>query len=221
MRGSRPHNPNADHIEIDGIWFYKEGRGKYYLGNVKDENGKPKPTRAHHYVWKKYNGEIPKGFAVHHIDHNPRNNDISNLVLMNMTEHASMHSLEHSDKSRENMLNNTIPAAALWHKSEDAAKWHRDHYEKITREKWMKPITLVCQQCGKEYETKQSKHSTSRFCSNNCRAKWRRASGVDNETRNCVICNAQFVCNRYSRQSTCGNKTCVKQLRYRRQSLSQ
>lgn len=213
MRGQRPHKPNADYIVIDGIYFYKEGKGKYYLGNTPTVDGVRKAIRAHIYVWEKYNGPVPKGYAVHHIDHNPRNNDISNLELMDMKEHSSMHSLEHSDASRENMINVAIPAASLWHKSEEAKQWHREHFESVTREKWAKPITLVCQQCGKEYETMQMKHNTSRFCSNNCKSKWRRASGIDNETRKCVVCGNEFVCNKYSRQSTCGNNDCVQTFR--------
>ena len=81
MRGSIPHNPTADHIVIDDIWFYKESRGKYYLGNVPKDDGKRHPVRAHVYVWEKYYGAVPEGFSVHHIDKNPRNNDISNLTL--------------------------------------------------------------------------------------------------------------------------------------------
>lgn len=38
--------------------------------------------------------EIPKGFAVHHIDHNPLNNDISNLALLAMGAHSKLHAIE-------------------------------------------------------------------------------------------------------------------------------
>lgn len=38
--------------------------------------------------------EIPKGFAVHHIDHNPLNNDISNLALVQMGAHSRLHQIE-------------------------------------------------------------------------------------------------------------------------------
>ena len=59
MRGSRPHNPDADYIIIDDIWFYKETRGLYYLGNVPGDDGKRHPVRAHVYVWEKHNGPVP------------------------------------------------------------------------------------------------------------------------------------------------------------------
>ena len=35
--------------------------------------------------------EIPKGFVIHHIDFNPKNNDISNLALMSISAHAKLH----------------------------------------------------------------------------------------------------------------------------------
>jgi len=38
--------------------------------------------------------EIPKGFVVHHIDENKKNNDISNLSLMDYTAHNRIHSHE-------------------------------------------------------------------------------------------------------------------------------
>lgn len=213
MRGSRPHNPSSDYIIIDGIWFYKEKKGKYYMGNVKDENGKRHPVRAHVYVWKKHYGDIPKGYVVHHKDHDPRNNDISNLELMPLTAHSSMHSLEHIDNSRENLLNAAIPAAATWHKSEEGNEWHKEQYEKYAREKWNQKIILICQQCGKEYETVHAKASRSRFCSNNCKSAFRRASAVDNETRMCAVCGKEYACNKYSRQKVCGNNDCIQAIR--------
>lgn len=37
--------------------------------------------------------ELPKGYCVHHIDFNPRNNDISNLSLMSLSAHSKLHSM--------------------------------------------------------------------------------------------------------------------------------
>jgi len=38
--------------------------------------------------------EIPQGFAVHHIDHNPLNNNINNLALIQMGGHSRLHQIE-------------------------------------------------------------------------------------------------------------------------------
>jgi len=38
--------------------------------------------------------KIPHGFVVHHLDKNPRNNDINNLALLTITAHNRIHSHE-------------------------------------------------------------------------------------------------------------------------------
>ena len=38
--------------------------------------------------------EIPAGFSVHHIDHNPLNNNINNLALVSMGAHSRLHAIE-------------------------------------------------------------------------------------------------------------------------------
>ncbi len=42
-------------------------------------------------IWKEKNGEIPKGYVIHHIDKNRKNNDISNLQLLSKSEHTKIH----------------------------------------------------------------------------------------------------------------------------------
>lgn len=52
--------------------LWKNGKGKYYS--------------VHRLVWTAFNGEIPKGLQVNHIDENPLNNCIWNLNLMTCKE---------------------------------------------------------------------------------------------------------------------------------------
>lgn len=209
MRGSRPHNPQQEYIVIDGIYFYKERTGiGYFLGNLKTENGR-KPIRAHQYVWIKHNGEIPKGFHVHHLDGNPANNDISNLALMSNSAHSSHHASQHSEQYREQMETYVRPEAVKWHKSESGNEWHKKHYEDYARRIWNEKITKTCTVCGKEYQTVHAKANTSKYCSENCKSKARRMRGTDRETRYCVICGTEFTCSKYSRQKCCSNKECA------------
>lgn len=47
-------------------------------------------------VWKKHNGAIPKdengiSFDIHHIDGNPENNDINNLIALSLKDHYEIH----------------------------------------------------------------------------------------------------------------------------------
>jgi hypothetical protein len=78
-----------------------------YIGVVSDNKGywmmlKPewytgrkrsKHVFEHHIVVCENLGitEIPKGFSVHHCDHNPRNNSFNNLVLLRMGDHTRLH----------------------------------------------------------------------------------------------------------------------------------
>lgn len=50
----------------------------------------------HHYVLCLELGltEVPVGWVVHHIDHNPLNNNISNLVLLTKAAHTKLHCRE-------------------------------------------------------------------------------------------------------------------------------
>jgi len=48
----------------------------------------------HRKVWNDAHGKIPKEHHIHHIDGNPNNNDISNLVCITVEEHAKIHNDE-------------------------------------------------------------------------------------------------------------------------------
>lgn len=49
---------------------------------------------VHRLEWRKHNGEIPKGYVIHHKDGNKLNWDIHNLELLSRSEHIR----EHKDK---------------------------------------------------------------------------------------------------------------------------
>ena len=40
--------------------------------------------------------EVPKGFVIHHIDRNPKNNSIDNLALVTVSGHGRLHSIENN-----------------------------------------------------------------------------------------------------------------------------
>ena len=65
---------------------------------------------------------------------------------------------------------------------------------------------IVCDQCGKEYMGEKG-----RFCSNSCKSKWRRESGIDDEIRKCIVCDEEFSVNKYSDTVTC-SRSCGRTL---------
>ena len=72
------------------------GETYYLCGNYFQRKGK----RLHREVWTYHNGDIPKGYHVHHIDHNRSNNSIDNLNLIKGTEHLHQHMEEPERKAQ-------------------------------------------------------------------------------------------------------------------------
>ena len=168
----------------------------------------------HQEVWKLANGPIPEGCEIHHYDFNPDNNKPDNLVCLTIAEHKEAHRERNRARARtpefQAHLDRIRPLAAQWHGSEAGRTWHR---EQAIRQGFGRNEAQrgTCQQCGVAYEY-TSQHGQERFCSNNCKSAWRRASGVDDETRTCAHCGLEFTCNRYARKRCC-NRTCAQRLR--------
>ncbi len=190
-------------IIVDDIKFTRDEKTGYYLASKKVDGKRP---RLHVYTWEKYNGRVPKGFHVHHKDHDKSNNDISNLELIPSSKHSKHHAIDYVENHINDMIeklnNNARPKATEWHKSEEGRKWHKENYEKIKNKLHVKEV-YVCEFCGKEFQTLKG---NNRFCSNNCKSAWRRKSGIDNEDRICIICNKNFITNKYSKAKTCSNE---------------
>lgn len=85
-RGFVLRGPNFQPVkEYDGKKFTLRNTGYYGLTTNKR-------TLMHRYVWEKINGEIPKGWDIHHIDNDKSNNDISNLECLPKAEHTRKYS---------------------------------------------------------------------------------------------------------------------------------
>ena len=66
----------------------------YVWVSIRNHPGFPGVTyvKEHHLVWWENTGQrVPKGFILHHKDHDKTNNDISNLQLMSRSEHLKEH----------------------------------------------------------------------------------------------------------------------------------
>lgn len=177
---------------FDGKIYYQY-EGRYFTRHNK---------KMHRDVWEFYNGQIPKGHHIHHIDGDVTNNDISNLQLMEASEHLRMEGIKRHKENPEwskQFHAKGIEMAKDWHKSAEGREWHKQNGIKAFQKR--QPISMVCQVCNKPYETK--KYANSKFCSNNCKSAFRKASGVDNVKRNCVVCNTEFTCNKYHPQTKC------------------
>jgi uncharacterized CHY-type Zn-finger protein len=178
---------------------YYQYEGRYFTSHTR---------KMHRDVWEFYNGEIPKGYHIHHIDGNPSNNEISNLQLIEASEHLRMEGKRRHQENPEwskEFYTKGIELAKEWHKSVDGRLWHSEKAKK----QWENPSVffLNCIQCDTLYLSFKS--TTTKFCSNKCKSNHRRLSGVDNEKRICVVCNTEFEANKYSTKSKC-KLTCKK-----------
>lgn len=74
----------------DNKGYYTVARPDWWTGPNKGR------VFEHHVVYCLANGltELPKGYVIHHIDHDPGNNDPSNLQLLTPSEHTKLHQSE-------------------------------------------------------------------------------------------------------------------------------
>lgn len=159
--------------------------------------------RLHREVWKSIHGPIPPGCDIHHRDHDPGNNSPDNLVCIADADHKKYHARQEiSDAQRAARYVNQL-ATADWHASNEGRVWHSENGRRMWANREAR--TLVCAQCGQEFETRDRNPST-RFCSANCRSADRRDRGADNEDRVCAGCGGTFRANRYSATKNCSRK---------------
>lgn len=190
--------------ESHGERFVRDNRTNYFY-SIARYGEKNSRKAMHRRIWELENGKIPDNMHVHHKDGDRCNNDIKNLELLSPSEHMKRHNekwrndQELIEKKRNNLKNNVLPKAVEWHKSEEGRKWHSEQYEK-TKDRLHATEKLSCIQCHTSFDGKKNKY---KFCSNKCKSKWRRESGLDDEIRQCVFCSKSFEINRYSKTITC------------------
>lgn len=197
--------------EFDGIRFTRIEATGYYR-----HNGLRK--YMHRYVWEYYNGKIPKGYEIHHIDFDRSNNDISNLQIVSRSEHRKIHAdlltEQQREWRRENINRTARPKAIEWHKSGEGTKWHSEQIKRMHEENAFKR-NLICTNCGKEYIGEIHKNGGNAFCSNACKSSYRRKNRLDDIERVCPICGETFKTNKYRPSTTC-SRSCANRLRNRR-----
>lgn len=190
------------YIYFNNIKFTRDNKTGYYLNSTIRK-------RLHRYVWEFYNGDIEKGFDIHHIDGNKSNNDISNLAKLPRSKHAEYHGNIQTDelinKKRVNMKEKVLPAAIEWHRSEEGRKWHSKHSLEISKN--LKEKEYKCSYCGETFYKKP--YGTNKFCSNKCKSAYRRKMGFDNIEKICDKCGGVFIDDKYNKRRFC-SKECRK-----------
>lgn len=182
--------------EFCGIRYYLCG---FYYQNSHKEGER----RLHRVVWSHYNGDIPDGYHVHHADHNPSNNNISNLECVLPADHLSHHGLYADREQKLASIEYARQFASEWHGSPEGIEWHRKQYE-LTKHALFKKEVITCSYCDTQVLSIARKtESGHRFCSKKCKAAWRRDNGLDDEPRDCKHCKQSFMCNKYQKKIYC------------------
>lgn len=178
------------------IKFYQDKQTGYWI------TSKCPKKRMHVVVWEAFNGKVPKGQHIHHLDENKSNNDISNLTLLSRSEHAKKHWTKERNEWGRKQVRKMQQLAKAWHGTEEGIEWHKEHGIDC----WVKRkvVILKCEACGKEFTTKQY---WQKFCSNNCKSAFRRKSNVDSIEVECEFCKKYFKKNKYSK-AICCSKSC-------------
>lgn len=195
---------NGNYATYNGYLFRRDKKTGYYLSSQKIGS---KRKRLHVYIYEtETNTTIPRGYDVHHKDLDKFNNDISNLEMLAKSEHEKIHGLLLSDELREkrrtNVVKNAMPKAKEWHRTKEGKEWHSKHAKEVFNNL---PVNkYVCTYCGVEFSTKNVyPKDSNKFCSNKCKAAYRRASGVDDVEKECVYCGCKFIANKYSSVKYC------------------
>jgi len=168
----------------------------------------------HQEIWQDAYGTIPEGCHIHHRDENTANNNLENLQFLTPLQHAHYHAENMSEERLTQArahINSIRHLASAWHKSEEGRAWHKIiggmAYENAEYK------TYSCQHCSKEFQSNDMQSGHARFCSSNCKAYARKASGVDNEVRTCKQCGSEFTINKYVKAEFC-SRECAFKWRY-------
>lgn len=64
-------------------------KAKYLTVRLRDNNNNLHTIALHKLIWEAFNGKVPEGKQLNHIDENTHNNDLSNLELVTPAQNCN------------------------------------------------------------------------------------------------------------------------------------
>jgi hypothetical protein len=178
---------SEEHRKYFGKKFYQQKDG--YWANMM-------PIHAHRWVWINHFGAIPQGMDIHHKDGDKGNNEIENLEMLSRSDHLKRHRQEGRfdlDQRREQ-----LKEARKWMKTEEGRKKQSEMAKES--HKTRKLFDLKCDYCCVAFKSKQP---WTKFCTPKCYMRNRRKLKCDLVTKNCLICNIEFITGKWAKHKFC------------------
>lgn len=203
-----------DIIEFNGIKFRRYPNSKIHVRRTRYSphsfHRKRGVESLHREIWKFYNGPIPAGYHIHHIDGDPLNNAIENLECLSEEEHRAKHSgvkiCAHCGKHFDTKsMGTAIYCSAA---CTTLARYHSgiDHESR------------TCIGCGTAFRC--HKHSKTKYCSESCASKsqWKRQHAArlseQGVQKVCAFCGIEFIDNTYEEKAIYCSTSCIDKARY-------
>lgn len=194
-----------EYVTYNGKNYYVQSSGRYY------NCSHSKPRLLHRKVWTDINGDIALGYVIHHKDHDWRNNNISNLELVERKQHCIDHFKERemiNIKCKECGKDHATPFSSrtLYCSNYCSQKRKHDRYKTDIRK---------CIECNKEFEA--HRHRKVKCCGYKCSSKRRgRISKIaaGNHEKECAICSIKFNPGDELRTITC-SRSCGAKMRWK------
>lgn len=179
-----------DEVKFNGLVYRRYPNGKHpnYFYNKK---GRKRVVRIlHRDIYEFYKGPIPDGYVIHHVDGNPLNNSIENLLCVTPSEHSRIHRQFEIHKD-----------------AVDRARAENGYTKENWKERRKKSMATaqarrgICKECGKPF-TVTNVHQ--KFCNPNCRKRSNTRDSIAELT--CEVCGKKFMAPTYDRRKTCSSE---------------
>lgn len=212
----------SEKIVFNGVPFYRYPDSKrpshrnYFLPHI--HHRRQGVSYLHVEIWRSGHGTIPKGGEIHHIDGDPLNNALDNLICLSREQHMAWHKKHVKPEVRAKQMQNLVKAqeaAKDWHRSEDGKKWHTEHAKRHNFGNRPEK-QAVCKECGEVFT---SRHVQPKFCSVLCGNRYRDHNTATSGKYQvvCAACGQAAFSNRQDK--TVCNRRCGQRLRSQRKRL--
>lgn len=156
------------HVDHKGTRYYQTKTGHLLARRKAPE---ARSQLLHRVLWEEAHGGIASGEHIHHLDGNPANNELSNLVSISASEHMRLHQLQRFAESPElkqqttqNMRSNQHKVRE-WRESEVGKAKLREICTNNARNRCNNKPTL-CLACGSTFLAYSTQ---AKYCGDSCR----------------------------------------------------